>query len=135
MTKSFYRSHKRVTLNTGDNMVTKQSHKDECDIHRILKQYQRTGIITHVQNAQAQFLDLPTSTDFQTSLNLIMEAQESFSRLPSSVRAHFNNDPQAFLAAFYDPDQVDTLRGFGLITPAEAADSPSAPNTAPPGAP
>lgn len=132
----FYRKHSRVAFSCGDQMLTKQEHKDECDIHRIIKQYQRTGIITHVQTKRADYTDLPDSLDFQQSLNIIMEAENAFNDLPASVRAHFVNDPSRFLAAFNDPAQYDYLREVGLIRPAtthpDAPPAPSNTNTAPP---
>lgn len=113
----FYRPHNRVTLSTGDTLMTKQSHKDECDIHRILRQYQRTGIITHVQSARPQYTDLPDSSDYQTAMNILLEANETFAALPSAVRDYFKNDPAQFLAAFQDGNQADKLREFGLLKP------------------
>lgn len=113
----FYRTHDRVTFDCGDELITKQEHKDECDINRILKQYQRTGIITHVQSARPSYTDLPDAIDFQESLNTIMVAEEAFGNLPAKVRGHFLNDPGRFLAAFNDPAQYDQLREFGLLRP------------------
>lgn len=130
VTMSFYRPHKRVTLDCGDQLMTKQSHKDECDIHNILKQYQRTGIINHINSKQPLFTDLPSNLDYQNSMNLLLQAQDSFASLPSSVRDYFNNDPGRFLAAFQDPNQADKLREFGLLnpqkTPPEASPAPAA---------
>lgn len=118
--RSFYVPHARVTLYTGDTLVTKQSHKDECDIHRILKQYRRTGIITHVQSARPTYGDLPDVQDYQTSMNTIIEAQDAFSALPAAVRDHWKNDPALFLAAFSDDKQRDKLVEFGFIKPSPA---------------
>lgn len=118
-----YRPHSRVQLDCGDTMITKQSHKAECDIHNILRQYQRTGIIAHVQRARPSYLDLPDLSDFQTSLHVLREAEEAFAALPSRVRDHFANDPANFLAAFNDPKQAEQLRAFGLLRPLEASGS------------
>lgn len=132
----FYRKHPRVAFSCGDQMLTKQEHKDECDIHRIIKQYQRTGVITHVQSKRAEYTDLPDSLDFQESLLIIQEAETAFFNLPASVRAHFVNDPSRFLAAFNDPAQYDYLREVGLVRPSTThPDAPLAAsntNTAPP---
>lgn len=133
----FYRKHPRHSFSCGDQLITKQEHKDECDINRILKQYQRTGIITHVQKARADYTDLPDSVDFQESLNTIMVAEQAFNDLPATVRAHFVNEPSRFLAAFNDPAQYDYLRSVGLLrptTPAPATDGPANSNASP-GAP
>lgn len=118
-------TRRRVQVDTGDQLITKQSHKDECDIHRILKQYQRTGILAHVQKARPQFIDLPDSVDYQAALNTIIEAQDTFSALPSIVRDYFANDPARFLAAFSDEKQADKLREFGLLNPKAPDPAPS----------
>jgi phage internal scaffolding protein len=115
----FYIPHSRVTFDCGDKLITKQSHKAECDIHNILKQYQRTGIITHVAKARPTFTDLPDNIDYQTAMNTIIEAQDAFALLPAKVRDHFGNDPARFLGAFSDPKQADTLREFGLLKPVQ----------------
>lgn len=123
---SFYRPHPRVQLDCGTTAVTKQSHKDECDIHNILSQYRRTGIITHIQTKQPLFTDLPSNLDYQTGLNTLISAQNAFAALPSSVREHFRNSPERFLAAFSDPAQADTLRQLGLLKPHAAPPAQSA---------
>lgn len=123
----FYRPHARLTLNTGDQLVTKQSHKKECDINNILAQYKKTGIINHISSNQPKYLDLPDSLDYQQSLHVIMQAQESFASLPAVVRNRFNNNPAEFLSAFTDPAQHDYLREHGFLNPKqdEPSNSPS----------
>lgn len=121
----------RVSFSCGDEVITKQSHKAECDINNILKQYQRTGIITHVQNARPTYEDLPSNIDFQQAMNTVLEAERAFLALPGKVRAHFDNDPERFLAAFYDPNQLDTLRGFGLVPEVAAVGGAAAPPAEP----
>lgn len=126
----FHRKHPRVTLDCGDEMITKQAHKAECDIHNILKQYQRTGILTHVAASRPRYEDLPDTLDYQSALNSILAADQAFAALPAKLRDHFRNDPAAFLAAFTDPAQEGFLREHGLIhpksdTPAEASQKPA----------
>lgn len=130
----FYRSaRRRVALDCGDQLITKQSHKEECDIYNILKQYNRTGIITHVQNARPSYQDLPSDVDYQSAMNTLLAADAAFAALPAKVRDHFDNDPAAFLAAFSDKSQEAKLREFGLLRPLPAdaavagADAPPAP--------
>lgn len=125
-TLGFYRPHARVTLDCGDQQITKQSHKDECDIHNILRQYQRTGIINHIQSQQPLFTDLPSNLDYQASMNTLIQAQETFAALPATVRDSFSNDPGRFLAAFTDPEQHDRLRSLGLLKPKAPPASPDA---------
>lgn len=132
--RSFYIKHARVTINTGSELITKQSHKSECDIHNILRQFQRTGIITHINNQRPSFDDLPDPVDFQQSLAILEQAETAFAALPSAVRDHFDNSPQAFLEAFADPKQADYLREVGLKNPLSAAAPPAPPADSAPGA-
>lgn len=111
----FFRPHPRLVKDCGEELITKQSHKAECDIHNILRQYQRTGIINHINSQTPIYTDLPDELDYQTSLNTILQAQDAFATLPSKVRDHFNNDPALFLAAFADPSQEAQLREWGLL--------------------
>lgn len=122
----FYRNHNRVSFSCGEELITKQSHKQECDIYNILKQYQKTGIINHINTNKPEYIQLPSDIDYQTSLNLLNQADQAFSSLPAKIRDHFSNDPASFLSAFSDPAQVSYLRELGLLNP-EPLTSPAAP--------
>lgn len=128
---SFYVPHDRAkTWFTGEKVnpitgeisfppsMTKQSFKDECDINNIIKSYSVTGQLTHInaKAAQGAYQDLPDEVDFQTSLNVIKAATESFATLPSHVRARFNNDPAQFLAFMEDANNVDEMVKMGLAS-------------------
>lgn len=123
-----------VTLDCGDEQMTKQSHKDECDIHKILSNYKRTGIISHITQRQAMYADLPDAIDFQASIELVREAQEAFAELPATVRETFRNDPYQLLAAIGDPARTEELRALGILAggaPAPGAGPMPVPASAP----
>lgn len=122
---------RRVGFSCGDEVITKQAMKAECDIHNILRQYQRTGIITHITQRQARYMDLPDELDFQAAQNTIIQAEAAFASLPAKVRDSFDNDPAAFLAAVQDPEQADKLRDLGVLKPLEKAVGPSTASAAP----
>lgn len=149
----FFRPHKRVVelgqlVNPATGEVTtpptmtKQAHKDECDINNILKQYKLTGIVRHIsaKAAQGTYQDLPDPVDFQDALNMVMEAERAFDSLPAVIRNRFHNDPAEFLAFTSDPANADELVELGLAQPrAGAPDSeptpPPSPSPAPPPSP
>jgi len=108
-------SRRRVSYSCGDQLVTKQSHKQECDINFILTQFKKTGIITHISKQQPVYGDLPDQIDFQQSLNLINAASDAFDALPSVVRRYFANDPGNLLAALHDPAQANKLQELGIL--------------------
>lgn len=141
---SFYVPHDRVITPVGEHSMTEQSHKDACDINNIVRQYQMTGIIEHIQKQTPIYTDLPDTIDFQSSMNLVLEAEQAFATLPSKVRDHYANDPARFLAALGDPKEADRLREWGVLKPlpsstplhsASRAEQPAAPAETKPSAP
>lgn len=156
MTYSFYRPHTRsATWYTGELVNpqtgeiykpvprTKQSFVAECDINNILKQYKLTGQIRHIsaKAAMGAYQDLPEPLDFQQALNTVLEAQKSFSTLPSHIRARFDNDPASFLGFMSDPANAEEIIKLGLTDPirsppegvggTQAPEAPDNPKAAP----
>lgn len=95
---------------------TRQAHKDECDINRIMARYQQTGVIDFVNKHQAQYGDA-TGRDFQEAMQLIAESKTLFQDLPSSVRDRFKNDPALFLDFVHDPANEAEMHELGLMAP------------------
>lgn len=100
--------------------MTEQCHRALCDVNTILKQYDKTGLITHVNTAKAQYGDFTQVNEYQESLNLVIRAQDAFDGLPSHIRKRFGNDPGTFLEFATDPSNGDAMVEMGLaeaITP------------------
>jgi phage internal scaffolding protein len=93
---------------------TQQHMKAEVDINNILRQYDRTGLITHVNNATAQYGDFTEVNEYQESLNRVIAAQDAFAALPSNVRKRFANDPGEFFEFATNPDNFDAMVELGL---------------------
>lgn len=125
----YYPNRVSVVLDCGDEMITKQSFKDECDINTIMAHYEKTGIITHMTETQGQYLDLPDSMDFQDALTLVSHASDAFDNLPSVLRDRYKNDPSLFLSALSDPAERSVLTEFGVFrTPVDSsASAPASP--------
>lgn len=104
-----------VNLHCPEPSRTKLSCMQECDMNYILKGYQKTGLITHVNNHQGNYLDLQLTPDYHTALNQINEANEAFSTLPSSIRKRFNNNPHEFLSFVSNPDNETEMQDLGLL--------------------
>lgn len=140
----FYHPHARVPY-TGELVnprtgevytppsMTKQEFKRECDINNIIKDFQVTGMVTHI-NARAQqgaYLDLPSGLDFQASVALVAQARESFMSLPSKIRDRFGNDPAQFLNFLSDPSKLAESYELGIRVKPRAQEAPPAPSPAP----
>jgi phage internal scaffolding protein len=110
---------------------TKQSFKGLTDINTIIRQYDRTGLINHVNQAAAQYGDFSAVNEYQESLNLVLNAQGAFMELPSAIRKRFGNDPGAFFEFATDPSNLEEMVRLGL---ARAPVSEQVPVDAPEGA-
>jgi len=103
-----------VGLSFSGNGRTKQAHKDECDVNKIVKRFEKTGVLAHTAARQAAYGDF-SPIDYREAVEIVMKAEEAFSQLPAKVRYRFNNDPQAFLDACENPEYRDELEALGLI--------------------
>ena len=93
---------------------TEQCHKNLCSIDNIIRQYDKTGLITHLNNAVANYGDFTEVNEYQDSLNLVMEAQDAFAELPSHIRKKFDYDPGQFFEFATNPENKDELIDLGL---------------------
>jgi len=108
---------------------TKQSFRDECDINNILRQFNVTGELPS-GSVQPQYGDFSGITDYQSALNAVMAAQDSFLQLPAKVRAKFDNDPALFVEFASDEANRDEMKALGLLheeTAQAVVTSPSEP--------
>lgn len=124
---SFFRTHDRVQLDcSGDEVLVKQSFKEECDINNIMRKYLKSGTVP-VPSGKLQYGDFSDVPDYQHALNVVLDVQEYFVSLPSAVQKRFKNDPEAFLEFINDPGNIEEAKRLGLIeepkkAPAEPSD-------------
>lgn len=117
MSKSIVR-RSRVQVHFDDSpSLTHQSFKAECDIRNIMHKYKRTGILTHATSAQAIYGDFVDVPDYQESLNIVIDAQNTFDSLPADLRKRFGNDPAHYLSFASDPNNRDEMIKLGMIIP------------------
>lgn len=110
-----YDASSRTAISFPNATMTKQSFKDECDINTILLKYQKTGFLDPAMvRARGSFGDFTSYDDYHSSLNQIIEAQEAFDQLPSSLRKRFSNDPGELLAFLEDPKNNEEAYKLGL---------------------
>ena len=98
--------------------MTKQAFKEECDVNQIMKKYQKTGVIDHVNRFGGDY-GFADSGDFHQAMSLIADAQTMFNELPSQAREHFGNDPARFLDFVDRMDAIEDrplLEELGMVT-------------------
>lgn len=99
--------------------LTKQADTAACNIDNILSQYRKTGLINHLNEHEGRYQNVSTCEDFQTAMNIVCKAEESFQNLPSEIRQDFRNDPAEFLKFVAEPENHDALVKYGLAVPHE----------------
>ena len=115
-----------TALDTGEDAVTQQCFKDECDINILLAKFAVTGQLP--DNVRVpQYVDFEEAFDFHSSMNVIRAAEEAFNAMPADVRDRFQNDPGRFLEFANDASNYDDealKMGLAIKRPEKAAVGP-----------
>lgn len=98
----------------ADPSMAQQQFRDECDINVILERFNVTGQLPVVP-LNPEFGDFTGVYDYQSALNAVMAAEESFDALPARVRERFGNDPAAFVDFCLDESNREEIRQLGLL--------------------
>ena len=107
--------------------LTRQEFAAECDINTLMSQYEKTGIISHINPRTPQYLNLVGVPDLQTAHEIIQNAAREFMALPATTRAQFDNDPMKFVKFAENPDNIAKMREWGLAPPEASAAAPAMP--------
>ena len=116
-----------------DVVLTEQSHKKDCDMHRIVGQLRETGVTAHVKQYAGTYQNFIGVPDFQQAMDAIADAKTMFETVPSHIRNQFNNDPGQFLGFMQDNANYEAIQEMGLdvshlTKPPEAAAEPVSPS-------
>lgn len=94
----------------------KQSHRDECDINQIMRKFERNGVLEHYNEFAGSYGDFTDAPGFHEAQNIVLDAIDMFSTVPSKIRAEFDNDPSKFLTFTQDEKNKEKLYEMGLAT-------------------
>ena len=116
---SAYANHTKVAIQFHDedgnhDGLTEQHHKADTDINNIIRKYDRTGLIQHVNRATAAYGDYTESNEYQDALNVVLAADRSFMGIPSHIRAKFDHDAGKFFEFATDPQNASEMVELGL---------------------
>lgn len=105
---------KRVQFKSNQPTKTEQSHENETNINKIIKRYQKTGMLP-ISNKTAMYGDFTGSIDYHEANNRIATAKTNFLALPSDLRKRFDNDPGKLLDFLQDENNRQEAIELGLI--------------------
>lgn len=94
---------------------TKQQYKDSSDINKINDQARKSGLVTNLNRHPAFFADVTGIPNYEDSLNLVVEANESFMMLDPRVRERFDNDPGKLLGFLSNPKNRAEAELLGIV--------------------
>lgn len=112
--QSVYHEHDRCYTPTGEDSLTKQSFRDECNVNNIMAKFEKTGLLDHLNTHQGDYGNFIGFDDYHSSMNQVREADEAFLTIPAAIRARFNNSSSEFLKFAQDPDNHDQMVDLGL---------------------
>jgi len=98
----------------GTVSKTKQEFAQDSDLNVLMGKYTRYGIIPQ-GNGVGTFADVSNIPDYQTTLGLVREAEQSFGDLPSDTRRYFNNDPLELIEFIKDPNNRPMAEKLGIV--------------------
>lgn len=93
-----------------------QASKDECDINVLVRRFGITGIINGVERPPP-LTEFGNVFDFQSAMNVLRDAEASFSQVPAAVRRRFDNNPAEFVKFCSDEANLEEMRKMGLAVP------------------
>jgi phage internal scaffolding protein len=105
----------KVSTKVEGPSMAQQNMKDKTDINLIMKKYQKTGLIQHVAQGNADYGDFSDVQSYDAALNQVMEAQEAFMTLSADLRARFGNSPGQMLAFLGDASNLEEAIELGLV--------------------
>ncbi len=103
----------RVQTKVGKVSRTKQSFRDECDINKIVKRFETTGQVQHMNVRKPIYADVSNVADLAACLAAVDLAEESFMALRSDLRQAANHDPVEFLRMMDSDEGREKLEALG----------------------
>jgi len=102
---------------------TQQQFKDEVDINTIVERFGVTGEMPPPIAFPTE-QEFEETFDFQSAMNITIQAREEFMKMPAKARARFMNDPQKFMEFIHDEGNIDEAVKLGLVTMRKKPEEP-----------
>lgn len=111
-------------LQCEEESKTQQQFKEECDINVIVRRFGLTGEVPQGWQIPKSGDFTDTVNDFQTAMNMIKLAEESFMQVPGEIRARFDHDAGALMKFLEDENNYDEALKLGLVEKRQAPVEP-----------
>lgn len=113
--KNIYNTYMAHTRDKGITFTkptkTQRQFGYECDINNIVK-----GCVQTIHGQlEPKYIDVTSVPDLETSLKTVADARSQFEKMPSNVRARFENDPMKLLKFISNADNYNEALKLGLV--------------------
>lgn len=112
---------KKPQITCGKSRTQQHLH-DLNSPRRLIEKYGANRLKQALAANPSMFSDVPPTRDYKEALDLIAQADRSFSNLPSKIRNRFENDPVKLIAFLNDSKNRDEAVTLGLINPPTVTD-------------
>lgn len=111
-------------LSCKDKSLAQQQFKDQCDINILFGKYLETGEMPQLETV-LNYGNFEGIYDFQSAMNLVVDAQHQFSQLPARIKNRFDNNPQRLLEFLNDPENREEAEFLKLVQPRPTPEAPA----------
>lgn len=122
-----YTPFEKPTIDASKDGLTKQSFKDDCDMNIIVRKYQQSGFVDHINRQNPNFGIAPNSDFYQTQL-AIANVKSLYENLSDVSRGRFASVSD-LMEALIDPARITELTDLGIFQETEPQLLPLAPNS------
>lgn len=100
-----------------------QSHKDSCDIHKMLERF-AAGDDSALSQAQGFYADVSGMPQtYAEVLNAVLAGEAAFNQLPAEIKQQFDNSFAVWLSAMDRPDFAQRMGFAESPVPTDVPDS------------
>lgn len=103
--------HKGVSTGPG---LTKQAFADEVDINKIVAGFEKTGMVTHLNEMEPFFGDVSHLVAYQECLDIVKTAESLFNGMDARIRERFKHDPMEMIDFLQDSRNLDEAVKLGM---------------------
>jgi len=101
-------------ITNNEPSLTQQSDQKQTDIHYIMKQFERTGVLNHSSQYEGQYGNFASMPEYSEAHQQIAEAKSMFETVPATIRQQHNNDPAQFVDWMCNPKNREAMLEQGF---------------------
>lgn len=101
-------------VDTGPGL-TKQSFAAETDINKIVAGFEKTGMLSSVNEREPFYGDVSGIASYQECFDIVNKANQLFNGMDAKVRSRFRNNPVEMISFLEDPVNLEEAISLGMV--------------------